>query len=440
MKKTFTDISELKKALQPVSNVAGSKELKFAGFKTSSSKPTDDQLKLINRFTRTPFTADDMYVGQLRLANNCIDRDNERFSEEVLQRYAATAIRKTMLFDHGRNVQAGAVGKFFDVMIEKMPLQQANAETGENFQLPANVTEVWFLTVSFYIPVKGVDEQTLVKIDAGVYDFASIGFRCESMVPVMDKDGKILFWEYRGTGPRTEMTEGSLVYLGAQHGMSVKGLDSLNGLNGSSGLNGSEETPQGDITTRPEWKGKSHEGGKIMEITKLLAMLMRLFPGKTFTTEDAVESEVRAAIEASNRKSVEDAAVPLNIKIAELEPLKGKVAELEPFKAKVADLETKVAQLTPQAADGKTFRDSMVDAYVKAKANLKEITDKPEDQAKIKTMAQGFDIEFLKTEVEHLQKRVAAAFPAGSEVGGSGDPEEKKRLAEEEDPLKPKTK
>ena len=177
---------------------------------------------MINQFTRRPFTADEIYVGQLRLANNAIDRDNERFSEEVLTRFAATALRKTMLFDHSRETKDSAVGKFFDVEIEKLPLQQANAETGENFQLPAGVTEVWFHSPWFYIPVKGVDEQIIVKIDAGIYDFASIGFRCESMVPVMDKDGKIQFWEYRGTGPQTEMTEGSLVYLGAQHGMSVK--------------------------------------------------------------------------------------------------------------------------------------------------------------------------------------------------------------------------
>ena len=212
----------MRKDAKPIINVDGVKEFNFAGLKTSPSSPTVEQLKMIHQFTRKDYKAEDFYVGQLRLANNAIDRDNERFSEEVLTRFEATAIRKTMLFDHGRDSQNKAAGKFFDVMIEKLPLQQANAETGENFQLPAGIPEVWFLTCSFFIPVKFVDEKVIVGIDTGIYDFSSIGFRCESLVPINDLDGKVLFWEYRGAGPRTEMTEGSLVYLGAQHGMGVK--------------------------------------------------------------------------------------------------------------------------------------------------------------------------------------------------------------------------
>jgi hypothetical protein len=212
----------LKHGKAVIPNVRGTKAIVFNGLKVTPSKPTDSQLEKINRFTRRPFTVDEIYVGQLRLANNCVDRDTERFSEEVLQRFAATAIRRTMLFDHNRQAQVSAIGKFFDVEVEKMPLQQALQETGEDLQLPDGITDVWFLSPWFYIPVKGVSEETIVKIDAGIYDFASIGFRAESLVPVMDKEGDIQFWEYRGNGRRTEMTEGSLVYLGAQYGMAVK--------------------------------------------------------------------------------------------------------------------------------------------------------------------------------------------------------------------------
>jgi hypothetical protein len=429
MKLTFTNIKDikgdLKKAGKEILLVEDAKQAKFAGFKTSPTEPTDAQLALINQYTRKEYKAEDFYIGQIRLANNAIDRDNERFSEEALTRFAATALRKTMLFDHSRDSQDSAVGKFFDVTIEKLPLQQANAETGENFRLPAGMTEVWFLTVSFFIPVKGVDEKVIVKIDTGIFDFASIGFRCESMVPVMDKEGKVLFWEYRGTGPRTEMTEGSLVYLGAQHGMSVKSANN--------------DSPQGDAANPPDGKGTSKTGGRTMDFTKFLAMLMRLFPGKTFTTEDAVESEMRGAIEAVSRKAAEDAVGPLNTKIAELEPFKAKVAELEPFKAKVAGLETEIAVLTPLAADGKTYRDGLVADYVKAKALLKEVSDKPEDQEKVKKIAQGFEVDFLKTEVALLSKRVAETHPGGSELGGTGDPEGKKKAGEKkENPLKPK--
>jgi hypothetical protein len=436
MKPVFTNIKDIKQDLKKAGKelllVEDAKQAKFAGFKTTPSKPSPEQLVLINQYTRKEYTADDFYIGQIRLANNAIDRDNERFSEEVLIRFAATALRKTMMFDHSRDSQESAVGKFFDVTIEKLPLQQANAETGETFQLPAGMNEVWFLTVSFFIPVKGVDEKVIVKIDTGIFDWASIGFRCESMAPIMDKEGAVQFWEYRGKGPRTEMTEGSLVYLGAQHGMSVKGLDSEN-------PQSAIRNHKSDVAPHPDGKGKSLTGGSTMELTKLLAMLMRLFPGKTFTTEDAVESEVRLAIEATSKKAAEDAVGPLSVKIAELEPLKAKVAELEPNTAKVKELTDKVAELTPLAAHGKAFHDGLIVAYVKAKALLKEVSEKPEDQEKMKKTAAAFDIDFLKTEVVHLEKRVAAALPAGSELGGTGDPEGKKKEGEKKpSPLKPK--
>jgi hypothetical protein len=371
-------------------NIKGAKTLKFAGLKTTPSRPTDEQLARINQFTRRPFTADEIYVGQLRLANNAIDRDNERFSEEVLARFAATAIRKTMLFDHSRDSQDSAVGKFFDVTIEKTALQQANADTGEDLTLPANVTEVQFLCPWFYIPVNGVDDQVIVKIDAGIYDFASIGFRCESCVPVLDpKDGKILFWEYRGTGKNTEMTEGSLVYLGAQHGMAVKSTD---------------KTIPGEGKEAGNVPANSHEGGQLMK--DLLAKLRALY-GKTFS-EDGLFEELKAFVDEKLVAAVEAAVAPLKTKIAELEPLTARVAEL-----------------TPLAADGKAYRDGLVQTFVTLKAKLAECAETTEAQDALKKVVALYPVDFLKAEVGHLQARVDEKFPDGSQLGKKDDPSQR---------------
>lgn len=192
-------------------------------FKVSPTRPTAAQLEKINQFTRRRFEADEIYIGQLRLAHNAIDRDGERFSEEVLERFAQTITRKTMLFDHGKfESRKNAIGKFFDVEIEKMTVQAARENLGEDLFLPIGVSEVQVLSPWFYIPVNGIDGRTITKIDAGIYDYASIGFRAEALVPVTGQGGEILFQEYRGTGRQTEATEGSLVYLGAQPGMGVK--------------------------------------------------------------------------------------------------------------------------------------------------------------------------------------------------------------------------
>ncbi len=538
-------------------NVQGAKGIKFVGLKTSPTKPTPEQLKLINQFTRSEYTADDFYIGQLRLANNCIDRDGERFSEEVLQRYAATAVRKTMLFDHARSVREGAAGKFFDVTIEKMSLQQAKMETGEDLQLPAGATEVWFLSPWFYVPVKGVDEKVIVNIDTGIYDWASIGFRAESCIPIMDAKGEeVLFWEYRGTGLETEMTEGSLVYLGAQYGMSVKNAGARGKGQGASedeegtkvpvafiscpmadanrawdataakgrlakwaskdgsgnkdtidwakyqkgfgwfdhsqmgdfggyklphhdvvggelvvvwkgcssamaalmgsrgGVNlpdaewnavydhlanhykqfkqdppakaaGSDDIP-GEGKTAGETAVNPHKGGQTMK--DLLAKLKAKF-GKTFSEDGAFE-ELVAFVEEKAAAAVSAAEVAF----------KAKIAELEPFKAKVAEFETQVAGLIPLANDGKAYRDGLVIDYVSAKANLEEIGTTPELQAPVKTMAAGFPIEFLKSEVAHLKKRVAEKFPDESQIQNREDASKRdnsKTVGGEKNPLEP---
>ncbi|MDH4164744.1 MAG: hypothetical protein OEW15_18950 [Nitrospirota bacterium] len=393
MKKSFTDIKALHKGTVEIALVGGSKNLKFMGFKVSPSKPTDEQLAKINRFTRRPFTADELYVGQLRLSNNALDRDGERFHEEVLQRFVNSTLRKTMLLDHDKKVRDSAVGKYFDVELEKMPLQQAIDETREQLKLPFGVTEVWFHSPWFYIPRAGIDEKEIVKIDAGIYDFASIGFRAEKLVPIFDPadpSGRPLYWEYRGTGEDTEMTEGSLVYLGAQRGMAVKGLDTEKEIPGEGKEAGNDPA-------------KSHEGGQTMK--DLLERLKGFF-GKTFSEGAVLFDEIKAATEEKIKSAVDAATAPLKARIAELEPLVKQVADL-----------------TPLANAGKAYIDDLVGRYVKAKAKLDEKKYETADtQDKLKKLAQGFDLDFLKSEVDDLEKRVAEKFPDKSELGGGGDP------------------
>ena len=369
----------LKKPGKTINGISGTREFKFAGLKTSPSKPTDEQLALINQFTRRAFTADELYVGQLRLANNAIDRDVERFSEEVLQRFAATAIRKTMLFDHNRESQDAAVGKFFDVQVEKLPLQQAAAETGEDFKLPDGVTEVWFLSPWFYIPRNGVDEKVIVKIDASIYDFASIGFRAESLVPVMDRDGKVLFWEYRGTGAVTEMTEGSLVYLGAQHGASVKIPGDNRGEGPDAALQHGAEPPK---TAPPE----PSKGGPVT--MKELLERLKIFFGRTFSETDTFD-ELKAAVTEKTNDAVQAATRPLHDKIKEL---------------------------TPLAADGRSYRNSLINEYVSLKVKLNEASEKPENQDALKEMVGAYPIDFLKGEIGLLKTRVYEKFPAEAQL------------------------
>ena len=356
------------------------KVFRFSGLKVSPSTPNAAQLEKINRFTRRPFTADELYIGQLRLANNCIDRDNERFSEGTLQGFADTVVRKTLLMDHNkRDSQDAATGKFFDVEMEKVPLAQAIAETGEDLRLPVGMTDVVFLSPWFYIPKAGIDEKQLVKIEAGIFDFCSIGFRAEAWVPVADDMGNNLFYEYRGKG---ETTEGSLVYLGAQYGAAVK----------------SPGTDNDDVKTI-EHDEENNQGGT-STMNEMLMKLAKAF-GKVFSENvDAAVAEIKALFDGK------DAEIAIH------------KTEIEAQKTKVSDLEKRIGELAPQAEDGKAYRDDLVGRYVTSKAKLGEVAETPEAQGKVKAVAALYPIDFLKLEVDVLDKRVAEKFPDHPQTKG----------------------
>lgn len=57
-------------------------------------------LDLINKFTRRPFTEEELFVFSVVLCDNDIDRDNERFSDDALVSLKDLFIGKTGIFDH----------------------------------------------------------------------------------------------------------------------------------------------------------------------------------------------------------------------------------------------------------------------------------------------------------------------------------------------------
>ena len=62
--------------------------------------PGEDDLALIHRYARRELAADEVYVFQVTLCDNEIDRDGERFTTASLHRLAELFPGKTGLFDH----------------------------------------------------------------------------------------------------------------------------------------------------------------------------------------------------------------------------------------------------------------------------------------------------------------------------------------------------
>jgi hypothetical protein len=383
--------------------VEGSKALRFTGFKRSPTTASDEQLAAINKFTRRPFKAEELYIGQMRLANNAIDRDNERFSEQILQDFARTIVRKTQLMDHDKwESRKSAIGKFFDCEIETMPVEQAQAETGEEFRLPEGVSQVMFISPWFYIPIEGTPKEDIVKIDAGIFEYTSIGFRAASLSPVTDtQTGQTLYYEYRGKG---EATEGSLVYLGSQYGARVK----------SPGTEGAGDTSH-NFDSHENLEGGKHT------MNEFLKRLLRTL-GKSFS-EGMTEDQAVAAV-----KSLVDE----------------KDTEIKRLAGEVSARDEKISGLTPLAADGKAFREELVTQYVSQKAKLGDVAETPEAQTAVKTVASSYPIQFLKDEVKCLDKRVAEKFPDTPNLPGdtrtdkSKDGTKGEKAWQEENPLVPK--
>ena len=66
----------------------------------STSSPTDEELGLINAYTRRELSADEVYVFSVVLCDNDVDRDGERFTVESLFELEKLFVGKTGIFDH----------------------------------------------------------------------------------------------------------------------------------------------------------------------------------------------------------------------------------------------------------------------------------------------------------------------------------------------------
>ena len=61
---------------------------------------SEKELELINNYTRTPLTADDVYTFSVTLCDNEIDRDFECFSIKSLEKLKELFVGKTGIADH----------------------------------------------------------------------------------------------------------------------------------------------------------------------------------------------------------------------------------------------------------------------------------------------------------------------------------------------------
>lgn len=65
-----------------------------------SGRPTEEQLSLVNQQSKSPLTAEEVYVFSLRLCDDRVDRDGERFDTAALTKLAELFVGKPGVVDH----------------------------------------------------------------------------------------------------------------------------------------------------------------------------------------------------------------------------------------------------------------------------------------------------------------------------------------------------
>ena len=66
----------------------------------TTGTPTERELAEINRFAKTPLRAEEVYAFSLRLCDNEVDRDFERFDEAALHTLGDLFVGRSGIFDH----------------------------------------------------------------------------------------------------------------------------------------------------------------------------------------------------------------------------------------------------------------------------------------------------------------------------------------------------
>ena len=140
------------------------------GIVSDFSQPSEQELELINGYTRRKFTAEELYVFSVVLCDNEIDRDFERFTDEALGKMAELFIGKTGIFDHSHKTE-NQCARIFDCKFEYVE--------GQKNSIGANYGRLF---ARAYMPKSERTNQLILEIDAGIKKEVSVGLSMGKMV------------------------------------------------------------------------------------------------------------------------------------------------------------------------------------------------------------------------------------------------------------------
>lgn len=347
--------------------ISANKVFSLHGIKAAGDgTPVDDELSLINGYSLKELKAEDVYARSMYLAHNGIDRDNEAFSEELLNDFVRTLPGKGFFVIHpaswGGDGGPGE-GRFFKTELVRMPIQAAREILREpDLKFPPGVTEAVLLKAGMYMLRLDYDVNTrklIDKFDGGTAGDVSIGFNAAGREPIEDGAGTRIGSMLKAPG---EALEGSTVWLGSQNGARL-----------IKALNNNENHEDNDMTTK-------------------------------------TVAELQTDLDKANTKNA--------TLQTELEQHQASTATLKSITDAVGEESIKdPAAMKQSITDGKAYRAELIEGVCKAKRLLGLMGDKDEDMTSAKSFYAGMSIDMLKSERDAMVKKL----PDGAQLEG-GDP------------------
>jgi hypothetical protein len=121
-------------------------------------------LDMINQYTRTPLTVDQVYTFKLTLCDNEIDRQSDQFTPNALNQLSALFIGKTVLFNHSWSAK-DQTARIYSTQVETV--QGQTTSNGQPYMR---------LTAMAYMLKLSSNEDIIANIDGGILKEGSVAF------------------------------------------------------------------------------------------------------------------------------------------------------------------------------------------------------------------------------------------------------------------------
>lgn len=139
----------------------------------------DSELEIINSYTRRQYNFDELYVFNVVLCDNEIDRDNEAFSVEALHNMSRLFVGKTGITDHNPSAN-NQTARIFSCNVEN--IEGKKTEYGNDY---------YRLVARAYIPRNDSTKEVIELIESGIRKEVSVGCCAEQIrCSVCDSDMK----------------------------------------------------------------------------------------------------------------------------------------------------------------------------------------------------------------------------------------------------------